>query len=117
FRVVFEISSSFGAEVERGIIIGVRRHLRSEIGMKHLTSSQPGRIERLGRERDGASKIFSEARKIHYVPVGRGQLARIAGEDEIEAATARGEIRLRIIEDERRARIVEDATIRRIECS
>ena len=41
---------------------------------------------------------------------------RWLGEDEIEAATARGEVRFRVVEHEVRARVIEDAPVRGIEC-
>src|SRR5205823_3555889 len=49
-RVVLQIARALGAEIECGVIVGVRRHLRREIRMQQLPAGESRRLERLGGE-------------------------------------------------------------------
>src|SRR5690349_23345171 len=81
-RIVLEITCALRAKVERGVVVGVRRDLRREIGVQQLTPGESRRFERLRRQWNRAAQIVGESREIDDAPVGGGKHAIVTCNDQ-----------------------------------
>src|SRR5690349_2715577 len=86
-RIVLEIARALRAEVERGVVVGVRRDLRREIGVQQLTPSESRRLEGLRRQWNRAAQIVGESREIDDVPVRSRKHAIITRNDQDRKST------------------------------
>src|SRR5690348_6414101 len=111
-RIVLEIACALRAEVERGVVVGVRRDLRREIGVQQLTPSESRRLEGLRRQWNRAAQIVGESREIDDVPVRSRKHAIITRNDQnvrvrCEEDFVRGEVLVECGEHLRRESVVE----------